>query len=617
MALYREALTRAPASDGPRRALADALAARRKWGEVAEVLSGAAEAGAPGWIGFLIDAAYVRLDRMRDGKGAAALFDRAAHALGPTGDTGVTDPPVDRDATDRDRQVRKALFGHAQALRAAGDAPAAIGRMQRLLDVEGTRPVGEHGPHSLARYHRYLGLLHADGGDAAAALAEVRDALELAPGDPECALALARLLREAGDPEAEVVLAEASRRAEPEDALRLDRARARSMARDGRPEGALALLAQSALVATDPTLTLCVLAEIEQRGFDDGPRRAEARYRGLLDDDLGRRQAWRGLADLHASTDAEDRLYLTRSLWSLLSPAGDEEQGLTVPAHESRTRAEKPGQLSVGMLEELILHPLAEDPLWTLWPAAWGHLDRTYPEAPDPGPGARMVHLEARADPIAAAVGSVTDMLGFPDDLEVWVAAEGDRVVAVPGAPPRLFLGAAWDNAEVDSAQLRFHLGRSLALMAGDRAHAAGDPDIAVPAARLVAALFGAVVGLPPDAAGEAPPDLPRRLVNAARERLADEPRWSEATPDPTAFVEGVRRTADRIGLLASGDPVAAVRALLASDDGGAGAPLGAAPDRVPWADRDDVADLIRWALGPDAATARAAMGLALASDPA
>ena len=633
-ALYREALTRSPASDGPRRALAEALAAGRRWGEVAEVLAGAAEAGAAGWIGFLIDAAYVRLDFMDDPKGATSLFDRAAHALGPTGDTGVTEVPVNRDTTERDRQVRRALFGHAQALRGGGDPVAGVRQMLRLIDLEETRPVGQEGPRSLARYRRYLGLLQFEAGDREAGLTELRAAVAEAPGDPECALTLARLLREGGAPEAEAVLAEAARQAEPEEALRLDRARARQMARTGRPDGALALLEQSVLVASDPTETLCTLAEIERSAFDDGGRRAEARYAGLLKTDLTERRAWRGLADLHDRARRIDRLYLTRSLWSLLSPLVDEE-GLTVPAHESRARAERPGALDGAVLEGHVLHPLAEDPLWSLWPAAWEHLDRTYPEAPPPDDRARPVDLERRDDAVAAAVRSVCAMVRVPGDLEVWIEPAGDRVYAVPGAPARLFVGAAWagvgaawEGAEVDPAALRFHIGRALALLGGDRAHAAGDPALALPAAQLVAALFREVVGLPPDAGG-APPDLPRRLVKLARDRLAEQPRWSEATPDPAAFIEGVRRTTDRIGMLASGDPRAAVLALLAQEGrppalalAPALAPAPAAfaasdrPPRGDWAAREDVADLVRWTLSEHAAAAREAMGLGLGGAP-
>jgi hypothetical protein len=220
------------------------------------------------------------------------------------------------------------------------------------------------------------------------------------------------------------------------------------------------------------------------------------------------------------------------------------------------------------------------------------------------------VDLGRRDDAIADAVASVRAMVGMPDDLEVWVAAEGEQVIAIPGAPARLFLGAAWDSAEVDPAVLRFHVARALALLAGDRAHAGGNSARALPAAQLVAALFRAVVGLPPDAGG-APPDLPRRLINAARDRLADEPRWSEATPNPAAFVEGVRRTTDRIGLLASGDPRSAVRSLMATH--------GPVPGRAveAWRTQEDVADLVRWTLGEDAARARGAMGLALGGDPA
>jgi hypothetical protein len=245
-----------------------------------------------------------------------------------------------------------------------------------------------------------------------------------------------------------------------------------------------------------------------------------------------------------------------------------------------------------------------------LWPAAGRHLRRTYPEAPGPASGSRRLKRRDGDDVFGRAWRAVTKLLDPPDDVEIWIESTRDDVVACPGKPARLFVGPRWAAADADEPMLRFHLARALVLLGGDREHAAGASFVARPAADLVSALFAVAAGLPASAEPGAPAALPRRLVTAARARLAADPRWAEASPDPARFVQGVRRTSQRVGLLAAGDPSSAVRALT-GDHGDVERPAADA-----WSAHDDVADLVRWAVSESCAEARALLGLAVGAAP-
>ncbi len=520
MARYREALALVPSADGTRRALADALSSEGAWSEAAGVLAGAVDAGASGRMACLLDAAQIHQERLGDPGQASALFVRVIEAaeLERGGDSDAGE-----GATEGARCLRRALYGHAQALSAEGRMDEARGAASRLVAAERARPIEAHGLGSLRQYEA------------------------------------------------------------------LDRS-----------------FSASAPPATERPVASSGASEEEA----DRRLRVEARCRGLLKADPASREAWDDLVELHATDGGEDRFFVIASLATMVSGERSVASAWALSREEALRRAQAPRPLTLQALEAHALHPWAEDPLWALWPAAVRHLRRTYPEAPGPAPGARRLDKRDGDDVFGRAWRAVAKLLDPPDDVEIWVESTRDDVVASPGKPARLFVGPCWVASDADESQLRFHLARALALLGGDREHAAGAVFVAQPAAELVSALFAVAAGLPVSTESRAPAALPRRLVNAARARLAADPRWAEASPDPARFVQGVRRTAHRVGLLAAGDPSSAVRAL-AGDQGDVEQPAAGA-----WSAHDDVADLVRWAVSESCAEARAFLGLAVGAAP-
>jgi len=621
---YRRSVEADPTSSGARRAWAGLLGRLRRWREAADVLAEAPELAAERgeWLLLQVEAADLRMERLEDVEGAVDTYAGVAEALSPPPDDERADrePPQTRSATavsQAEALLRRALFGQAQGQRQLGRFEEAVTTVRRLCRLEEAHPVGAHGPASLGRYRHFLGRLYEEGlEDDEAARAAFCRGVEAAPGDPVCAIGLARFLARSDTDAADEALQEAIRAAEGEEggpggasAQRLVCYRARLWECAGDPQGAADLLMDAAGTAVDPVGPRKALAALYLRSFEHGVAFALSAYHEILRSDPASTDALRGLLDVYERTEQPDKLFHARAIHGLLSARAPEPEESA--AREVSERLAGSAELEMGLVEQLLLHRQAKSPIWALWPVAAGYLALVYPVAPPADPGTRRVWPDQSDHPLSEALAGLRSFLGaeLVDGLEVHVGPGRRGVVGYPGSPPALWVGEDVVFGETAPGALRFLLARAAVLLRDGRGLAlVEDADAGISAVRSVAALFHAAVGSEPPGGG-LPADLPRGLVRAARAALAGDTTFAEAEPDPEAYVEGVRRTADRVGLLACGDPVLALRVLVGRD--------AAVPDRCAQALRSqpDAAALVRFVVSEEHFAARQALGVALPRD--
>jgi len=284
-----------------------------------------------------------------------------------------------RAVLKRQPRHREALYRHAQELLVQGRFADARVVCDRLIDVAAD-PKDTAPPRELGRYYHYLGHVADQEGDQKAALSAFRRALDLCPGFPPAAIAIAQRQAHKGQiSQAEAMLSNAARIAleqgHTSDALRLRHHLAALQAEAGNTTAALAEL--RAVVATgdcEPGDRLA-LARLYAQDEQTLPRAVEE-LRFVLKDRPDNLAALRMMADVYPHQDAAGRARPLQVL-RVLGQASDKDLE-TLARLETRLVPE-----SRVLTDELRGKYLAVEevrgPLGQMWKAVYEHLERLYP----------------------------------------------------------------------------------------------------------------------------------------------------------------------------------------------------------------------------------------------
>ncbi|MFH2007027.1 MAG: hypothetical protein ABI333_10620, partial [bacterium] len=320
----------------------------------------------------------------------------------------------------RQPRHRVALYRHAQELLVQGRHSDARVVCERLIDVAAD-PKETAPPRELGRYYHYLGHIHSQEGDDKAATSAFRRALDLCPGYPPAAIAMARrhANRDALQ-QAEAMLSNAARIALEQgnatEALRLRHHLALIQAEAGNVAGAVAEL--RAVVGTgdcepEDRLALARLYALEEATL---PRAVEE-LRHVLEDRPDNLAALRLLADIFPRDDHVGRIRPLEAL-QVLGMASDRDV-------ERIARAQaKIRPIARLMTDELRTKHLGVEsvrgPLGQIWLAVHQQLEQLYPVQ-------GVVDGIRRFDPAHDGVdpAEVARMLGFDGQaFEVLVATK-------------------------------------------------------------------------------------------------------------------------------------------------------------------------------------------------
>ncbi len=358
---YGTAITLAPEDYGVLRPLVDLLIRLRRFSAALSELEGFVERAAedePAAIDALLRAADIYSNVMMDSRKTTAML---------------------RAVLKRQPRHREALYRHAQELLVQGRFADAKVVCERLIDVAAD-PKDTAPPRELGRYYHYLGHVADQEGDQKASLSAFRRALDLCPGFPPAAIALARL--QAGRDQlsqAEALLSKAARIALEQghtaDALRLRHHLAFLQAEAGNMAGALAEL--RAVVATgdcEPQDRLA-LAQLYAQEESTLPRAVEE-LRHVLKERPDNLAALRLLADLYPRTDPAGH---ARPLQVLRVLGQATEKDLARLARSESKVTPAPRVLTDELRGKHLAVEEVRGPLGQMWKAVYEHLERLYP----------------------------------------------------------------------------------------------------------------------------------------------------------------------------------------------------------------------------------------------
>lgn len=451
---------------------------------------------------------------------------------------------------------------HLSARNWAGASDA----LRRLVELE-----GEAAP--LAAHHVELGRVLEEGfGDHASAAAQYERALQLQPAEPLPSERLFALYERLGD-EQKLVLA-LERRGEvlaPSDPLRaaalFSRAGRVLAAKAGEHSRAIATLRHALQLDPTNTRSRALLADL----FSQDPSatsHAVDEHRTLLKQEPLRIESWRALFRLWERAGQNDRAFVAGSVLQALRAAEAAELAWLSSAQQGRP-ADPVGALGLDELDRLLCHPLERGPLDPLLEAIGDQLGKLWPPQLDRFQVGRSDKLKAE-HPLRRMFDRLTGALGLPADAFELYLSKHERLALFLDTPEPQAVIVGQDVAtRYHRREQSFLLGR-LAYRTRRRAailsrlRPAELADLFGAAAKSVDPAFNRL-GKPSD-------DLVKRVGKAlsrkARKQLEDSLRGlAVGVPlDAATFSDGLRLSADRAGLLLSGDPGAAL-GLLARDD--------------------------------------------------
>jgi tetratricopeptide (TPR) repeat protein len=560
---YRIAARALPSAAEASRPLVDLLVRLRRFREAGEALQLLADHGRHPRerAQARLRQAELLLDRQGEPAAARALLERSLQEL----DLLRRQDSDESWGTGEEAVWRQVLFLGAQLAFLETRWDDGYSLLQRLIEAEEQDPRDVHGPESLGRYLYYRGRLLRDGLQRPEeAAASFYQAVQEAPGLADPVIALARLLWEEGDEEELAELLEgqlplAERRGGAEEKLRLLYFRAQSLLAAGRDEEGLELLRRAIDEVDRPGLARRLLADLLQQTGQPTAAIAELRAALRVDPEpeavLGElATAWEEQGDLRRSELARAaRLGLLEGYPAAAAEAAAPDQPAVV---------EPPPQLPAQPLArahlDRLLRPLdTPDHLWALWAelaALLGPPRESPPHHPRP--------LEVTPPELQTLTARLADFLELAppelrlaDELPEPSALAGDVLLLDAG-----LLGQPMPGATT------FWLAGPLYLQSRGLGIAlAADREVAHQAARICAGVLAEASGVAVPSwltPGEAPP----AALELARQRLATppgtRPRFSDNLLEPERFLASVRRTAHRFGLLATGEPTRAIRAL-------------------------------------------------------
>jgi tetratricopeptide (TPR) repeat protein len=439
IASYREAVNLAPNDLAVLRPLVDILLRLRRPDEALaelEGLAGRLPPEAPEAFDALLRAADILSNVIRDSRRASATL---------------------RVILKRQPRHREALFLHAQELFVQGRTADARIVCDRLIEVA-VDPKHTAPPADLGRYYYYLGFLQAAEGDEKSASTAFRRALELSPGFPPAAIALARRhAKRDAMPQAEALLTGAARtaleRGQTAEALLLRRHLAELQVQAGNPAAGLAEM--RGVVSTGNAGPEDRVALAQMYALEETLRpRAVDELRAVIEARPDHLQAVRLLGDLYPMSDGVGRLRVLRAL-KVLGAARPEETQAIVQADSLALPVL--GQLTDDLRGRHLAVEEVRGPLGRIWQAVHEHLERLYPVQAAPEGLRPWNPITDGADPAEVAHALCFD--GAP--FQVLVAERSPRPVWIAlESPPKIVILQSLVTGH--RAESRFLIARAL-----------------------------------------------------------------------------------------------------------------------------------------------------------
>lgn len=358
---YGEAIRKAPEDYGVLQPLVDLLLRLRRFPAAISELESFVERVSddePAALDALLRAADIYSNVMMDSQKTTAML---------------------RAVLKRQPRHREALYRHSQELLVQGRFSDARVVCERLIDVAAD-PKDTAPPRELGRYYHYLGHIADQEEDQKASLSAFRRALDLCPGFPPAAIAIAR--HQAGREQisqAEAMLSNAARIAleqgHTSDALRLRHHLAVLQAEAGNTTAALAELRAVVSTGDCKPEDRLALAQLYAQDESTLPRAIEE-LRHVLEDRPDNLAALRMVADLYPRDDPAGQARPLQVL-KVLGQATDKDlktlarmEGKVVPVPRVLTNELRAKHLAVDEVR---------GPLGQIWKAIYEHLERLYP----------------------------------------------------------------------------------------------------------------------------------------------------------------------------------------------------------------------------------------------
>jgi hypothetical protein len=315
-------------------------------------------------------------------------------------------------------------------------------------------------------------------------------------------------------------------------------------------ERAAAIEAYRGILAVDPDGVADRLALADIYASDDRPR-AIAELRRVIDRDVRRPAAYRGLAEHYIAAAAPVRAYRVLVAVELLGYASEADRdalaaaraALPPPAPITRT-------LDPDTRARVVVAPAAHDALGDVFAALAEEITATIGAPPL---GAALQPLATGAPAVARIAAELAAIMQCDAELFVGDAVPG---LVVATAYPRRVIVLDRALLPLDDASLRFVLGYHLDAV---RAGYAGLLALGARQRRDAIQLLRGLVGPANERAG-----LAAELVDGAspRARKVVDKLANTHEPDAGAWIDAMLATAERAGLIACDDLVAANRVL-------------------------------------------------------
>jgi cellulose synthase operon protein C len=495
---------------------------------------------------------------------------------------------------------------------AAGNWTGAVDVYQRLIEVTSDA-------RRKTSFVFQLGRVYEEGlGDTANAIVQYRKAMDLAPSESQALDRLAVLYEKTG------ALPELVRILEKQASESTDRAKVFAMrrklgsllAKRGEVPRAAAALRQAVELNPDDLETRVELAELLSREAATFPAGIEE-HRNLLRLQPFRVESMHSLFRLYDASRQPDRAFCAASMLTFLRAASEVEIAWF---SEARNRVPDPARtnerLSRADFDSVLAHPRDRSPLSEMMRLIGGDLHKMY----EPDLGRYEVHPKAdrlKSDhPLHRAVRHLADIAEV-EKFDVYLSKRGASVALENTDPLSLIVGAEILRRYTDREQ-RFLLARGVIGLRNrtalvHRLSLAELTDLLGAAARAVSPEFNRMGNVDQDLTKRVRKALPGRVLKALEAPVAE--LSAMRTIDVANWLGSIPLTADRFGLLACGDVVAALNLLLREDPGVAGKRLDTLEQlTAAAANRRDLQELLTFLLSDDHFRLRGRMKIALGS---